>query len=56
MKHYQYLILGGGLAGDAAVRGIRQLDPNGSIGMISMEPDPPYTRPYLSKGLWKGKP
>jgi NADPH-dependent 2,4-dienoyl-CoA reductase/sulfur reductase-like enzyme len=56
MKHYQYLILGGGLAGDAAVRGIRQLDPNGSIGMLSMEPDPPYTRPYLSKGLWKGKP
>lgn len=56
MKHYRYLIIGGGLAGDAAVRGIRELDVNGSIGMFSMEPDPPYTRPNLSKGLWKGRP
>jgi 3-phenylpropionate/trans-cinnamate dioxygenase ferredoxin reductase subunit len=56
MKNYQYLIIGGGLAGDAAVRGIRELDANGSIGMIGMEPDPPYTRPNLSKGLWKGRP
>src|SRR5512134_755065 len=56
MKHYKYLIVGGGLTGDAAVRGIRELDPDGSIGMFSMEPDPPYLRPALSKGLWKGKP
>ena len=56
MKHYHYLIVGGGLTGDAAVRGIRELDAEGSIGMISMEPDPPYTRPNLSKGLWKGRP
>lgn len=56
MKHYQYLIIGGGLTGDAAVRGIRELDAAGSIGMISMEYDPPYTRPNLSKGLWKGRP
>jgi NADPH-dependent 2,4-dienoyl-CoA reductase/sulfur reductase-like enzyme len=56
MKNYQYLIIGGGLAGDAAVRGIRELDAQGSIGMISQEVDPPYTRPNLSKGLWKGRP
>jgi 3-phenylpropionate/trans-cinnamate dioxygenase ferredoxin reductase component len=56
MKHFQYLIVGGGLAGDAAVRGIREIDREGSIGMISMEPDPPYVRPTLSKGLWKGRP
>lgn len=56
MKHYRYLIVGGGLTGDAAVRGIRELDAEGTIGMISMEPDPPYTRPNLSKGLWKGRP
>ena len=55
MKQYRYLIVGGGLTGDAAVRGIRELDAEGSIGMISMEPDPPYTRPNLSKGLWKGR-
>lgn len=56
MKQYKYLIIGGGLAGDAATRGIRELDPDGSIGMLSMEPDPPYMRPNLSKGLWKGRP
>src|SRR5512147_14421 len=56
MKHFQYLIIGGGLAGDAAVRGIRELDANGSIGMFSTELNPPYTRPNLSKGLWKGRP
>lgn len=56
MKYYKYLILGGGLAGDAATRSIRELDPDGSIGLISMEPDPPYMRPNLSKGLWKGRP
>jgi 3-phenylpropionate/trans-cinnamate dioxygenase ferredoxin reductase subunit len=56
MKHYKYLIVGGGLAGDGATKGIRELDTDGSIGLISMEPDPPYMRPNLSKGLWKGRP
>src|SRR5215208_4288363 len=56
MKHYKYLIIGGGLAGDGATKGIRELDADGSIGLISMEPDPPYMRPNLSKGLWKGRP
>jgi len=56
MKHYKYLIVGGGMTGDAATRGIRELDEDGSIGMVSEEPDPPYSRPNLSKGLWKGRP
>ena len=56
MKHYKYLIIGGGLTGDAATRGIRELDAKGPIGLISLEPDPPYMRPNLSKGLWKGRP
>lgn len=56
MERYRYLIVGGGLAADAAARGIRELDAEGSIGLISMEPDPPYLRPSLSKGLWKGRP
>ena len=56
MKHFKYLIIGGGLAGDAATRGIRELDADGSIGLISAETDPPYMRPNLSKGLWKGRP
>ena len=38
------------------MRGIRAIDQQGSIGMIGEESDPPYGRPLLSKGLWKGKP
>ena len=56
MKHYKYLIIGGGMTGDAAVRGIRELDPDGSIGMIGSEKDMPYARPPLTKGMWKGRP
>jgi 3-phenylpropionate/trans-cinnamate dioxygenase ferredoxin reductase component len=52
----KYLIIGTGMTADAAVRGIRLIDPHGSIGMIGEENDPPYNRPPLSKGLWKGKP
>lgn len=56
MKTYKYLIVGNGMTGDAAVRGIRELDPNGSIGMIGNETDLPYSRPPLTKGMWKGRP
>jgi NADPH-dependent 2,4-dienoyl-CoA reductase/sulfur reductase-like enzyme len=50
------LIVGGGMTADAAVHGIRELDANAPIGLISAETDPPYSRPPLSKGLWKGEP
>jgi NADPH-dependent 2,4-dienoyl-CoA reductase/sulfur reductase-like enzyme len=56
MKHYPYLIIGGGMTGDAAARAIRAADPAATIGLISAEPHPPYARPPLSKGLWKGDP
>lgn len=56
MAHYKYLIIGGGMSADAAVRGIRELDAKGAIGVIGAEPDPPYARPPLSKALWKGEP
>src|SRR5512141_766472 len=56
MDNYKYLIIGGQMTADAAAKGIREIDPDGSIGMISLEPDPPYNRPPLTKGLWKGKP
>ena len=55
MKKYQYVIIGGGMTGDAAIAGIRELDLNGSILLISAESNPPYNRPPLTKGLWKGK-
>jgi 3-phenylpropionate/trans-cinnamate dioxygenase ferredoxin reductase component len=55
MPHYKYLIVGGGMTADAAVNGIREADPDGSIGLIGAEHDRPYNRPPLSKGLWKGE-
>jgi 3-phenylpropionate/trans-cinnamate dioxygenase ferredoxin reductase subunit len=55
MAKYDYLIIGGGMTADAAVRGIRQLDEDGLIGVIGDDPNPPYNRPPLSKALWKGK-
>ncbi len=53
MPHYRYLIVGAGMTGDAAARGIREVDTSGPIGLIGAEPHPPYNRPPLSKGLWK---
>ena len=54
MPRYRYLIVGGGMAADAAVRGIRERDRDGTIGIVGEEPDAPYARPPLSNGLWKG--
>jgi len=56
MKNIKYIIVGGGMTADAAIRGIREVDQRGSILMISSEEYPPYNRPPLSKALWKGKP
>jgi 3-phenylpropionate/trans-cinnamate dioxygenase ferredoxin reductase subunit len=54
MEKYKYLIIGGGMTADSAVQGIRSIDGKGTIGLISLESDPPYDRPPLSKGLWTG--
>jgi 3-phenylpropionate/trans-cinnamate dioxygenase ferredoxin reductase subunit len=54
MKTTRYLIVGGGLTADGACKGIRELDPNGRIVLVTEEPYPPYARPPLSKALWKG--
>ena len=56
MQKHDYLIVGGGMTGDAAAGGIREVDSKGSIALISSEPNPPYDRPPLTKGLWKDKP
>lgn len=55
MRRYKYVIVGGNMAADAAIAGIRRVDPSGSIGVIGAERHPPYNRPPLSKGLWKGE-
>lgn len=56
MEMFDYLIVGGGAAADAAAHAIREADSGGSIGVFGAEPHAPYDRPPLSKSLWKGKP
>ena len=52
---YRYLIIGGQVAGAAAVDGIRELDPEGPILVLRREKHLPYDPPPLSKALWMGK-
>jgi NADPH-dependent 2,4-dienoyl-CoA reductase/sulfur reductase-like enzyme len=55
MEHaYDYLIVGGGMAADAAAKAIRAADAAASVGILGAEAEPPYERPPLSKALWKG--
>jgi NADPH-dependent 2,4-dienoyl-CoA reductase/sulfur reductase-like enzyme len=54
MRKTHHLIAGGGMTADAACRGIRDFDPDGSITVVAEESHPPYARPPLSKALWKG--
>ncbi|MEO6926827.1 MAG: FAD-dependent oxidoreductase [Rhodanobacter sp.] len=55
MEHkYDYLIIGAGMAADAAAKAIREVEAGASIGIVGDETSAPYQRPPLSKGLWKG--
>jgi NADPH-dependent 2,4-dienoyl-CoA reductase/sulfur reductase-like enzyme len=54
METYEYVIVGGGMAGHAAAAAIRELDPTRPILLFSRERHPPYARPPLSKKLWTG--
>ncbi len=51
---YDYIIVGGGLAGASAIEGIRERDAHGSVLLLGAEEHPPYHRPPLSKDLWTG--
>ncbi len=55
MNSYKYVIVGGGLAGASAVKGIRELDRDGPVLLIGREDHLPYDRPPLTKKLWFGK-
>jgi NADPH-dependent 2,4-dienoyl-CoA reductase/sulfur reductase-like enzyme len=50
----RYLVVGGGMTGDAACQGIREHDAEGPITLVGTEAHPPYKRPPLTKGLWSG--
>jgi NADPH-dependent 2,4-dienoyl-CoA reductase/sulfur reductase-like enzyme len=54
MTTTKYLIVGAGMTGDMAAKGIRDHDADGPITMIGSDPHPPYKRPLLTKGLWHG--
>lgn len=51
----RYVIVGGGLAAASAVEGIRELDHDGEIVVVSAERELPYHRPPLSKGYLAGR-
>lgn len=54
MRRFRHIVVGGGMTAAAAVRGIRERDPQGTIALVGTETHPPYNRPPLSKALWKG--
>ncbi len=51
----RYVIVGGGLAAASAIEGIRDLDKDGEITVVSAERELPYHRPPLSKGYLAGR-
>ncbi|HEU0277252.1 MAG TPA: FAD-dependent oxidoreductase [Rhodanobacteraceae bacterium] len=54
MQHkFDYVIVGAGMAGQAAAKALRAADAQGTIALIGADPHPPYARPPLSKKLWK---
>ncbi len=55
MESYKYLIIGGGIAGERAAEGIRKVDTEGSIAILTAEARPPYERPPLSKAYMSGR-
>ncbi|QPB22735.1 FAD-dependent oxidoreductase [Rhizobium sp. 007] len=52
--HYDCLIIGSGHGGAQAATSLRQHDFQGSIGVLSEDPDAPYERPPLSKDYLLG--
>ncbi len=54
MAHYPYLIIGGGMTADAAVRGIRELDATGAIGLIGAETDSALRASPAHEGVVEG--
>jgi len=55
MRAQHHLIVGGGMTGHAAAQAILEVQPEAEVTILAAEPEPPYARPPLSKGLWLGK-
>jgi 3-phenylpropionate/trans-cinnamate dioxygenase ferredoxin reductase subunit len=54
-REIEFLIVGGGDAGFAAARTLREEGADGSILVVSRDPDPPYDRTAVSKGFLGGE-
>ena len=50
-----YLIIGGGVAGFSCAHQLRAAGAEGSIAVVSRDPDPPYDRTACSKGYLQGR-
>ena len=55
MREVDFLIIGGGDAGFSAARTLREEGAEGSIVIVSRDPDPPYDRTAVSKGFLGGE-
>jgi 3-phenylpropionate/trans-cinnamate dioxygenase ferredoxin reductase subunit len=53
-RNVDHLLIGGGLACGNAALALREETTDGSVLLVSREPDPPYERPPCSKGYLRG--
>jgi 3-phenylpropionate/trans-cinnamate dioxygenase ferredoxin reductase subunit len=54
-RKVDHLLIGGGMAAANCARWLREEGGEGSILLVTREPDPPYNRPPLSKTYLQGK-
>jgi len=55
VREVDFLIIGGGDAGFAAAQTLREEGAEGSVLIVSRDPDPPYDRTAVSKGFLGGE-
>ncbi|MBA2293869.1 MAG: NAD(P)/FAD-dependent oxidoreductase [Actinobacteria bacterium] len=55
MAPEQIVVVGGGLAAARVAAEYREADGEKDVTIVSSEPDPPYNRPPLTKGLLRGE-
>jgi 3-phenylpropionate/trans-cinnamate dioxygenase ferredoxin reductase subunit len=55
VREVDFLIVGGGDAGFAAARTLREEGAEGTVVVVSRDPDPPYDRTAVSKGFLGGE-